>query len=74
LKRPAENENPSREGRNKNSKRQHPSSREGPSIKLQTNRPTALDFWVGASLVLGAWDLELSGRQTFNFQPATCNR
>jgi hypothetical protein len=42
------------------SKRQHPSSREIPSAKPQTDEtPAVWSLKLEVSLVLGAWDLEL---------------
>src|SRR5437588_10210121 len=58
--------------RRRSSKLQAPNSKEGPSTKLQERlRTTIWDLKSGASLELGAWDLELpaplrsSGRARF---------
>jgi hypothetical protein len=44
----------------KNSKLQHPSTRESSSPKPQSNFRRELNLEFGASLELGAWNLELS--------------
>jgi hypothetical protein len=43
----------------KNSKLQHPSSREIPKTKLQNNFWRELDLKIGASPEFGAWNLAL---------------